>query len=126
MLLKERGLEAEIKALLNRSHDTNAQEDGHFGESVRGDGLPEELRRREDRLAAIQAAKERLEAAQREADDVLGREPGRERNPKSLLPYKRTYGEPNEKVQGNFIDSDGTIMRIGSEGSGSAATHSWR
>ena len=43
--------------------------------------LPEELRRREDRLAAIRAAKERLEAAQREADDAHGRLPRPEPQP---------------------------------------------
>ena len=62
---KERGLEAEVNALLNRAGDADAQADTHFGELLRGDELPEELRRREDRLAAIRAAKARLEVAQR-------------------------------------------------------------
>ena len=54
---KERELEAEVEALLIRARDTDAEEDARFGESLRGDELPEELRRREDRLAAIRAAK---------------------------------------------------------------------
>ena len=54
---KERALEAEVEALLSRARDTDAEEDARFGESLRGDELPEELRRREDRLAAIRAAK---------------------------------------------------------------------
>ena len=58
----------EIEAL--QARDTDAEEDARFGESLRGDELPEELRRREDRLAAIVAAKAR--AAQREADDARG------------------------------------------------------
>ena len=62
-------LKEEVEALLN----TDAEEDARFGESLRGDELPEELRRREDRLAAIVAAKER--AAQREADNAHGRRP---------------------------------------------------
>ena len=53
-----------IEAL--QARDTDAEEDARFGGSLRGDELPEELRRREDRLAAIVAAKAR--AAQREAD----------------------------------------------------------
>ena len=73
MLRRERELEAEIEALLTRARDTDAREDERFGETFRGDELPEELRRREDRLEAIRAAKERLEAAQREADDARGR-----------------------------------------------------
>ena len=58
----------EIEAL--QARDTDAEEAARFGESLRGDELPEELRRREDRLAAIVAAKAR--AAQREADDARG------------------------------------------------------
>ena len=73
---EERRLGAEIEALLKQARDTDAEEDARFGESLRGDELPEELRRREDRLAAIVAAKERLEASQREADDARGRSPG--------------------------------------------------
>ena len=116
MLRRERELEAEIEALLTRARDTDAREDERFGETFRGDELPEELRRREDRLEAIRAAKERLEAAQREADDARGRGPGRERNPKGGRPYKRAYGEPDGKAQGNFTDPESAIMRTSSEG----------
>ena len=72
---EERRLTEEIEALLGRARDTDAEEDTRFGEALRGDELPEELRRREERLAAIQAARERLEARQREADDARGRQP---------------------------------------------------
>ena len=113
---KERALEAEVEALLSRARDTDAQEDARFGESLRGDELPEELRRREDRLAAIRAAKGRLEEAQREADDARGRRPGWERNPKGGQPYKRAYGEPDEKAQSNFTDPDSAIMKTSAEG----------
>ena len=101
-----RELEAEIEALLIRARDTDVQEDERFGESFRGDGLPEELRRRGDRLAAM----ERLEAEQCEADDARGRGPGRERNPKGDQPYKRTYGERDGKTQGNFTDPENAII----------------
>ena len=40
-----------------------SRKDVRFGESLRGDESLEELRRREDRLAAIRAAKACLEAA---------------------------------------------------------------
>ena len=113
---EERRLEAEIEALLNTARDTDAEEDARFGESLRGDELPEELRRREDRLAAIRAAKERLESAQREADDARGREPDWERNPKGGRPYKRAYGEPGEQAQSNFTDPDSSIMKTSTEG----------
>ena len=112
----ERRLEGEIEALLSRARETDAAEDARFGEAFRGDELPEELRRREDRLAAIRAAKARLEARQREADDARGREPGSRRNRKGGQPYKRDYGEPDEKAQDNFTDPESRIMKTSSEG----------
>ncbi len=56
---EERRLAGEIEALLSRARETDAAEDARFGEAFRGDELPEELRRREDRLAAIRAARAR-------------------------------------------------------------------
>ena len=87
-----------------------------MGEDFRGDELPEELQRREKRLAAIQAAKARLEAAQRGRDDERGREPGQDRNPRGGRPYKRAYGEPEPKAQSNFTDPESQIMKTSSEG----------
>ena len=72
--------------------------------------------RREDRLAAIRAAKERLESRQREVDAARGREPGTKRNPKGGRPYKRDYGEPEETAQSNFTDPESGIMKTSSEG----------
>ena len=74
------------------------------------------MRRREDRLAAIRAARARLEARQREADEARGREPGSKRNPKGGRPYKREYGEPDEKAQDNFTDPESRIMKTSTEG----------
>ena len=116
MLEEERRLEGEIEALLSRARETDAAEDARFGEAHRGDELPEELRRREDRLAAIRAARARLEARQREADEARGREPGSKRNRKGGRPYKREYGEPDEKAQDNFTDPESRIMKTSSEG----------
>ena len=50
-------LQAEIEALLTKAGMVDAEEDERWGEDLRGDELPEELQRREKRLAAIQAAK---------------------------------------------------------------------
>jgi DDE family transposase/transposase-like protein DUF772 len=61
MSKEEERLKAEIKALLEQADQTDAEEDAVHG-SRRGDELPEELQRREDRLAVIAAAKKRLEA----------------------------------------------------------------
>ena len=113
---RERQLKAEIHELLKKARREDREEDERYGEDRRGDELPEELRRREDRLAAIEAAKQRLEAAQREVDDERGRKPGQERNPKGGRPYKRNYGEVEEKAQSNFTDPESRIMKTSTEG----------
>ena len=112
----ERRLEGEIAALLRQADATDETEDACLGAEVRGDELPAELRRREARLAAIRAAKARLEAAARAADDARGRPPGQDRNPKGGRPYKRAYGEPDEKAQSNFTDPESSIMMTSNEG----------
>ena len=109
-------LQAQIEALLRKTGAVDAEEDEHWGEDFRGDELPQELQRREKRLAAIQAAKARLEAAQRARDDEHGREPGQDRNPRGGRPYKRAYGEPEPKAQSNFTDPESQIMKTSSEG----------
>ena len=112
----ERRLEGEIAALLRQADETDETEDACLGAEIRGDELPAELRRREERLAAIRAAKARLEAAARAADDARGRQPGQDRNPKGGPPYKRAYGEPDEKAQSNFTDPESSIMKTSNEG----------
>ncbi len=57
-------LKAEIDQLLKQAEQVDAEEDAALG-SRRGDELPDELKRREDRLAKIQEAKARLEAEAR-------------------------------------------------------------
>ena len=110
MATEERRLRGEIAARLA------AAEDARVGADVRGDALPAELRRREDRLAATRAAKSRLEAQQRAADDARGRQPDQDRNPKGGPPYTRSYGEPDAKAQSNFTDPESGIMKTSNDG----------
>jgi len=58
----ERRLRSEIDALIAEAEALDREEDGLYGKDRRGDELPEELRRRETRLARIQQAKAELEA----------------------------------------------------------------
>ncbi len=113
---EEARLRGEIEELMRQAESADEAEDKEYGEGIRGDELPEEFRRREDRLAAIEAAKKRLEEAQREADEAQGRKPGEERNPKGGRPYKREYGEPEAKAQSNFTDPESGIMKTSGEG----------
>ena len=69
MVKKERELEAEVAeirqnvgVLLSEAEATDREEDERFGEDGRGDELPDELRRREQRLVVIREAKAALEA----------------------------------------------------------------
>ena len=116
MLKEQARLEKEIGALLAGAVSIDAEEDARYGADVRGDELPVELQRRQVRLAAIRAARERLEASQRAVDDARGRKPGQKRNPKGGRPYKRAYGEPDPKAQSNFTDPESRIMKTSAEG----------
>ena len=113
---EEARLRKEIGALLARAGTVDAEEDAELGEPVRGDELPEELKRREARLAAIEAAKARLEAEQRVRDRERGRQPDQDRHPKGGRPYKRAFGVPEAKAQSNFTDPESAIMKTSSEG----------
>ena len=62
MVLDEKRLSEEIAALLKAAEEADATEDAKHGKGVRGDEIPEELRRRETRLAKIRAAKAALAA----------------------------------------------------------------
>ena len=48
--------------------------------------------------------------------DARGRQPGQTRNPKGGRPYKRAYGEPDERAQSNFTDPESGIMKTSNEG----------
>ncbi len=58
---KEKILAAEVSDLLAEAEAIDKAEDAQYGKNRRGDELPEELRRRETRLAAIREAKQALE-----------------------------------------------------------------
>ena len=115
---EEARLRKEIRELTERARKLDDAEDEQYGSEGRGDELPQELARREDRLAAIQAAKQRLEKRQKEADDDKGREPGDHKpgGGKAGKPYKRPYGVPEEKTQDNFTDPESRIMKTSTEG----------
>jgi len=115
----EAGLEAEIAAiranvaaLLGEAEAVDAAEEARYGPDRRGDELPEQLQRREQRLARIRAAKQALEAeaAAREAArraelEAEGKKP--RRPPKGRDPFT-----PKPSAQRNFTDPDrGRVAR---------------
>jgi len=112
---REKALEAEIEALTRRAAAEDEAEDREYGTDHRGDELPRELARRQDRLEVIRAAKQRLEARQREHDAQAGRDvddDGNTRGPGGKA-CKRAFGEVPAKAQDNFTDPESRIMKTG-------------
>jgi transposase len=115
-------LRAEIQDLTRRANDTDAEEDAALG-SWRGDELPEELKRREDRLAVIEAAMQRLEAEaqvravaeQRERDEAERQRTaeGKKRRGRAPQPVDPT---PKDRAQTNFTDPEAKIMKTSNKG----------
>ena len=62
MLKAEKQLQQEINALMRKAEILDAQEDRRYGKGNRGSDLPDELRRRQDRLARIRQARKEMEA----------------------------------------------------------------
>jgi vacuolar-type H+-ATPase subunit I/STV1 len=123
MQKKEQQLEAEIaelrknvKGLLSEAERVDAEEDERFGPENRGDVLPEELRRRETRLAKIKEAKEALEAEAREAETARRAELERQGKKPRTPPNGRDPFAPKPTAQRNFTDPESKIMKT-SDGS---------
>jgi transposase len=115
-------LQAEIQELLEQAEQMDAAEDAALG-SRRGDELPDELKRRSQRLAKIGEAKARLEveaAAQaaeeqrrRDTDQAQREAEGRPRRGKEPAPVDPT---PEAKAQTNFTDPEAKIMKQSNKG----------
>lgn len=127
MVEKEKQLAEEVAELLKRAEETDEAEDREYGKGKRGDELPEELRRRESRIAKIREAKAALEREARERAEQKNKE--REAKiearakaaaesgtkPKGRMGEEVNPDEakPEEKAQKNFTDPESKIMRDG-------------
>jgi transposase len=115
---KEAQLEGEIAALRERvdalladAEATDAAEDAAFGADRRGDELPDELQRRESRLAAIQEAKAALEAEAAAAETARRAElQAQGKTPRAARDGRDPFA-PKPKAQRNFTDPDSKIMK---------------
>jgi len=112
MLQSERELRSQIEALLARARAADEAEKNEPEVDI-----PAEIERREARLSAIAAARERLEQRQREADLDRGRTSSDENKPRGKDGklkggrYKRDFGTPKDTAQENFTDPDSRIMK---------------
>lgn len=113
MKAEEEKLSDEIRRITELARGVDEAEDAQFGPDFRGDELPKELQRREERVAKIRAAKKRLEEAQAKEDDESQRGKGQEQGgPGPKL--KRPNGVPPDKRQSNFTDPESRIMKAAS------------
>lgn len=113
MQTSETELKAQITALLQKAANTDEAEKNEPELDI-----PAELERRQARLAAIEAAKARLEERQRQSDAQRGRSTDDERQPKDKngkpkggKPYQRDFGVPPPKAQDSFTDPESRIMK---------------
>jgi IS5 family transposase len=109
---EERKLREEIRRITDRARGIDEAEDREFGPDFRGDELPKELIRRQDRIAKIREAKKRLEEQQKQEDEESGR--GERMAEEGRGNMKRPNGVPPDKAQANFTDPESRIMKTGS------------
>ena len=95
---EEKRLKEEARRLLSAGEQTDKEEDKRYGRTHRGDELPAELGRREERLKRIAEAKQELEErARAEAEE--------KNDPKAQ------EAKPEAKAQHNFTDPESRIMK---------------
>lgn len=98
---QQKQLKEEVKELLAQAEATDEEEDRHHS-NKRGDELPDELRRRETRLAKIKMAKKVVEQRARDKAAAAGKEVAEAQRAK-----------PGDKDQYNFTDPESRIMKGG-------------
>lgn len=120
----EEQLKKEIEELLKQAEATDVAEDTKYGKGKNGDELPEELKRRESRLAKIKAAKEALEAEAKEKAVIKADEVRKQLEQKEKETGEKIKGRPpvipdpqsavpEDKAQRNFTDPESRIMKDG-------------
>jgi transposase len=123
----EKKLEQQVRALLDEAERIDRQEDAAYGKGKRGDELPKELKRREDRIRKIREAKAALEQeakdkAAAKAAEVKAKRAERERQAaqkgKKVTGPKPKVADPEQakpkpKAQRNFTDPESRIMPDG-------------
>jgi len=114
MKAEETRLKEEITKLLAEARAAEEAEDLQHGRDHHGDELPEELARRQSRLAKIQDAKKLLEERARlEAAEEAGRRQAEGKLPPTIPPAE-AVPEPTDQI--NFTDPESRIMKASNKG----------
>jgi len=105
---EQQRLREEVRRLLAEAERIDAEEDARYGRNSRGEELPAELQRREERLRRIRAAKRALEErARQEAAAAAGEASGAEEEKEG--PENKAV--PKDADQYNFTDAESRIMK---------------
>jgi len=111
---EEKRLKEEVARLLAEAEATDANEDAVHGPDRSGEELPEELARRQQRLARIQQAKAELEErARKEAAEEAARREAQGKAPAATAPAD-VLPEPKDQI--NFTDPESRIMKTANKG----------
>jgi transposase len=114
MKAEEERLKDEIAKLLADAEATDDAEDLQHGPDRHGDELPDELARRQSRLAKIQQARKLLEERARiEATEEAARRQAEAKSPPATPPAEAV---PGPKDQINFTDPESRIMKASNKG----------
>src|SRR3954468_8499838 len=114
MKAEEERLKQEIAKLLSDAQAADEAEDIEHGPDRHGDELPDELVRRQGRLAKIQGARKLLEErARAEASEEAARRQAGGKSPPATPPADAV---PGPKDQANFTDPESRIMRASDKG----------
>jgi hypothetical protein len=107
-------LRGEVEELLEKARDTDEAEDKKYGNGIRGDEIPEELRFKQSRIEKIEGAKAALEEQARQEALESGKLDN-DGNPTARGGGSSEYipGIPKPKQQRNFTDPDSRIMLDG-------------
>src|SRR4051794_40958399 len=114
MKAEEARLKQEIAKLLAEAKAADEAEDLQHGPDRQGDELPDELARRQSRLAKIRGARTLLEERARiEAAEEAARRQAEGKSPPAAPPAEAV---PGPKDQINFTDPESRIMRASNKG----------
>lgn len=113
---REKVLAQEVSDLLAEAEEVDRAEDAKYGKDRRGDELPEELRRRESRLAKIREAKAALEEEARQRAAAAAREKAAQKGEDEDTTAQRVADAEAKatvrpKAQRNFTDPQSRIMK---------------
>jgi transposase len=110
---EEAKLSAEMEALVQAGLDKDAEEDARLGKDNDGYSLPENLRSREGRRAALRQAKAELEQRAREKEQARKEE--WDKSEPADRPHKKTpdpdHAVPDPTSRYNFTDPESRMMK---------------